>query len=141
MKFRKGQVLVELLLAFVVASLSLVSMAQIATRSVSNSGYATNRSEATNYTSSGMEWVRKQRPIDGSFYTYSGLYCLNTNPISGLGGGGCGTTVIGTSIFSRDVTFTPSGSPVNQQTVTVSTKWTDRGRQFSSDQTTIFKKY
>lgn len=134
-----GQVLVELLLAFAITSISLISMAQIATKSVANSGYARNRSEAVRHANVVMEWVRGMRNTNLNFYSLAGTYCVNgalgATPTSS---GAC-TSTMPETIFSREVVFTPAGG--NQQTVEVTVDWVERGQAFESKQTTIFRRY
>lgn len=73
-----GQVLIELLLAFAVSSVALVSMAQVATKSVGNANYAKNRSEANKHAVEAIEWIRLQRTKLGwsKFVALNGIVCL-----------------------------------------------------------------
>lgn len=153
MKFQKGQVLVELLLAFAVSSIALVSMAQVATKSLSNATYSKSRSEANKYAVQAIEWVRNQKKQTqwATFMTYNNNYCLNQDLTTGTVtflnmNPSCAPTLMADSgsptIFTRRVIFTPTVA-TNQQQVVVTVSWPDKGPGSiqSSSQTIIFKQY
>lgn len=142
MKFKliSGQVMVELLLALAVSALALVAMTQVATKSLSNSGYSRNRSDANKYAVEAIEWIRAQRsthtwPV---FSGLSGLKCLNQEPLTtdivSQPAGNCAAATISSTIFTRYVNFSNG-----QADVTVS--WNEKGRTVSSVQSIIFKQY
>ncbi len=156
-KFHTGQVLVEILLAFALSSVALVGMAQIATKSLSNSTYSKNRIEANKYAVQGIEWLRGQKNITAwtTFIGVSGTRCLNwdlpvlaPSSVTALSAPSptCPTANLqdanysgGSVNFSRTVVFTPS--PPSQQTVNVIVSWNDKFGTQSSSQTIIFNQY
>ncbi len=140
-KLVSGQVMVELLLALAVSALALVAMTQVATKSLSNSGYSRNRSEANKYAVEAIEWIRAQRSSHtwSIFSALSGSKCLNQEPLTtdivSQPLGNCTGATIASTIFTRYVTFSNPG----QADVTVS--WNEKGRTVSSVQSIIFKQY
>lgn len=101
MSLKSGQSLLEVLFASAVATIGLVALVQVATRSVSNSTSAKQRTEATAYASRAMECVRNNKETR-TWVSFSG------NP----GNGCCGTTTPYTcSISSTNSTVVPSPGP------------------------------
>ncbi|MEK7504507.1 MAG: hypothetical protein AAB550_03345 [Patescibacteria group bacterium] len=81
MTFRPAQILIELTIALAVAMIAILALIQSATKSVSNSTYSQNQSQATNNITQAVEWLRNEKNTSWpDFITHaSGLkYCLNT---------------------------------------------------------------
>ncbi len=138
MKFKIGQVLIELLLAFAVSSVALVGMAQIATKSVSNATYSKTRSEANKYAVQAIEYIRNTKNTLGwaTFALITGDKCMSQ--LSLATSGTCGTTTITGTNFIRYATF---DNVAGQKTVTVTVSWPEQAGSQKSVQTIIFKQY
>jgi len=141
-KFSKGQVLIELLLAVVLSSVALIGMAQIATKSLGNIGSSKNRSDANQYAVQAVEWIRNNKNQMGwtAFVALNVTKCANDDLttaliINGLPDGACGlnSTIAGT-IYKRDLVFSAG-------TVTITVTWLEKGANLSSSQVIIFKQY
>lgn len=135
---KRGQMLVELLIALGVATLAIVALVSITTRSVSNAGYSQRQSTATAYATQAMEWIRSQKNTDWqTFSAHSGLYCLNS--LAWTAGACPATKVLDSGTFARDVTISSPTPQQIQAVVTVS--WSEASKDFSTKQTTIFSRY
>lgn len=143
---RKGQVLIELMLALAVTTLALLAMVGLATKSLSTVGSSKYRAQASTYATQGMEWVRQQRMADWSaFVSKSGAtqnsfktYCVPLGLISSwpLEGGCSGTG------YLREVTLTSiSLTPPQKIQADVVVRWSEGSRSPSTKQTTIFTDY
>ena len=143
---RRGQIILEILVAVGVATVAILALVQVATRSVANSGFAKRQSVATAYAAEGMEWVKGRRELEpwAEMQARSGQYCLNSFP-GGLGGlvvGNCGGAVILGTEYTRTVTFTQSVvSGTEQDAVVVVVQWTEGGRVVNARQETFFLQY
>jgi len=78
--FKKGQSLFEVVVAVGLSALILISIASLATKSVSNSSYTKTNAQATKYVQEEIEWLRSQRD-----YSWNGF-------ISSIVSGGCDST-------------------------------------------------
>jgi len=152
---KRGQILVEVVLAMAIAILAVVGLAQIATKSTSNAGSSSRRAVATTYAVAGMEWVRNQKnTIAWSDFSSTSkapvppnpanVYCLNSFPGSwtSMAAGACasGSTISGTE-FSRSMTLSAVTAPVLQVTAVVEVTWREGGTALTSRQTSVFTSY
>src|SRR3990172_5921841 len=152
---KRGQILVEVVLAMAIAILAVVGLAQIATKSTSNAGSSSRRAVATSYAVAGMEWIRNQKnTIAWSDFSSTSkapvppnpanVYCLNSFPGSwtSMAAGACasGSTISGTE-FSRSMTLSAVTAPVLQVTVVVEVTWREGGTALTSRQTAVFTSY
>ena len=139
-RLRSGQILVELLLALGVMVLSVVTLAQLTTRSVSNAGFSRMQSVASAEATAGMEWVRQQRDQLGwdVFAQIAGTHCINS---LAWAAGECpaGSSITGT-ILAREVVMSGTGNP-NQRQADVVVKWQEGNRPAAVKQTTVFNRY
>lgn len=145
---RKGQVVVELMLALAVAVGALAALVQITTKSLSNATFSRDQSTAKSLATTAMEWVRGQKALLGwqAFYakdTNPGgatIYCLNSDPLSSWPGasGACSGVMAG-SIYKREVSLNATGNSNVMATVEVS--WTAGSKTYKSIQTTYFTRY
>lgn len=81
MKFRPAQILIELTIALAVAMVAILGLIQSATKSVSNSTFSQNQSQATNNITQAVEWLRNEKNTswpDFIDHAASPKYCLNT---------------------------------------------------------------
>ena len=88
---KKGQVLIEILIAVGVAVIALLSISRLSSRSINNSGSAVRQSTATNYAQTAIDKARFLKN-DGGLAAVSnsvfdtGYHCFNgTNIIAALG--------------------------------------------------------
>lgn len=134
---KKGQILVEMLLAFAIMALVLVAMTGIATKSLSNSNFSRSKSQANAYATEGVEWIKGQEKTNGIDFLVgkSGTYCINTLDWNTTGS--CVNQITGTG-FSREVNI--SGT-LPQITLVVTVKWTESNKVNTSVQTTVFTKF
>lgn len=151
-KLFSGQIIIEMLVAVAVISVGLLALVQLATKSVSNAGSAKRQSQATAYAQEGMEWISNQKDnvVDWTkFYSlvnpnpYNlGYFPTSPQDITNLGS--VSTSAIGTTEYSRTVTFSSPGA--NQVDVLVTVSWWDSSggggsRQAQATQETVFAKY
>lgn len=81
MTLRPAQILIELTIALAVAMIAILALIQSATKSVSNSTYSQNQSQATNNITQAVEWLRNEKNTswpDFVDHASSPKYCLNT---------------------------------------------------------------
>lgn len=129
--------LVELLIALGVATLAIVGLVSITTRSISNAGYSKRQSTATAYATQAMEWIRSQKNTDWKNLTdHIGVtYCLNSLAWTT---GSC-PKVLDSGTFSRDAVISSPAPGQIQAVVTV--KWSEASKDFSAKQTSVFARY
>lgn len=134
-----GSMLLELLIALAVATLAIVGLVSLTTRSISNAGYSKRQSTATAYASQAMEWIRSEKNADWQvFSAHSGTYCLNS--LTWTVHTSCTAKTLDSNTFSREVVLTAPTAQQIQAVVTV--KWRETGtHDFSINQTTIFSRY
>jgi len=135
---KTGQAIVEVIIAFAVATIAILGLVQVATKSVANAGAAKRAAQATAYAMEGMEWITGERDSTDwqAFYARSGLYCISVL----AWGSPCGP--IGTTEYSRTVTMTPGVvNSVQQMTVTVTVSWNEGSRIATESQTSEFTAY
>lgn len=136
---KKGQMLIELVLALGVAMIVLVALVQVTTRSVSTSRFSKEQSEATTLATQAIEWMRQEKRAGWpEFYARNGTYCLSdltwgtANP--------CG--VISNTMYVRTVSMQPQAVAAGQQTTAkVTVTWEAGGKNFSADQTAVFSRF
>ncbi len=139
---KRGQILVELLLALGVAMVVLTALAGVTTRSVFNSGFARRQSQASELALGGIEWVRSERNRLGwSYFSnyINGTYCMDTlDPtVWSTSGNSCtGVPVAGTTFIRRVDVSNPTGVG---RTVKVTVDWTEGSHTYTARQTTILK--
>lgn len=81
LRLRSGQILIELTIALAVAVIAILALIQSATKSVSNSTYSQNQSQATNNITQAVEWLRNEKNTswpDFVAHAATPKYCLNT---------------------------------------------------------------
>lgn len=142
---KKGQAIVEVIIAFMVATIAVLGLVQVATRSVANAGAAKRAAQATAYAMEGMEWVTGQKYTVAwsDFWDKIGDWCLNdvgaTVTWLSLAGGTCGSGVISGTEYSRYMTLVQV-SP-DEAEVTVAVKWQEGARTVIESQTSKFTTY
>ena len=125
--YKKGQSLVELIIAFFVMALVVVAIVGLSTKSVRNSSFARDNSLARKYAEEGMEWVRNKRNEDWStLYGKGGsdsfnIYCLNSFP--GTWHSGNCSDYISNTIFARELGLRKNED--NALDIYVSVDWED----------------
>lgn len=134
---KRGQVLVEVIIAMMLAAVGLAAAVNMSTRSTSNTGTAKRQSLAMTHAGDGMEWVRSQRVNLGwrAFTQLDGAYCLTElvwrHEVCGATEG---TDVDGVR-FVREAVV--SGD-YNQKKVDVTVEWDEGGKIQSFKQSTVF---
>lgn len=142
---KHGQAIVEIVIAFAVATIAVLAMVQVATKSLSNAGAAKRAAQATAYAMEGMEWVTGQKyTVNWSnFWSKTGDWCLNdvglTVTWDTLPVGNCGTGVITSTEHTRYMTLTQE-SPT-EASVTVRVSWQEGSRTAAESQTSRFTAY
>lgn len=135
---RNGQAIVEVILAFAVATIAILGLVQVATKSVANAGAAKRSAQATAYTMEGMEWVTGERATSDWQTFFNRGNPVTTYCISGLSWGTMPCGQIGSTEYSRTATLTSSGL---QTMVTVSVSWVEGSRTASESQASTFTAY
>ena len=74
MTFRPAQILIELTIALAVAMIAILALIQSATKSVSNSTYSQNQSQATNNITRAVEWLRNEKKYQLARFHYSCIW-------------------------------------------------------------------
>jgi len=126
---QKGQILIEAILALVVAVVIISAISGAAITSVNNSSFSRDQNQATDYATQGIEVLRQQSETNWTnFSTYRGTYCFDSN--STLTSGTCSSANLGGSAnnyFVRQVQITQNspkcGAIATEVSVTVS--WAD----------------
>lgn len=132
---KKGQILLELVVAIGVAMIALMAMAQISIKSLANSNFSVHQSVANGYSIAGMEWIRSQRDLDWtSFLAKSGTYCMNTLVWSTTSP--CPTI---NNIYTRTAVLTKISNTQVKAVVTVS--WQEGSLTHQARQTNVFYEY
>lgn len=133
---KKGQILLELLVAIGVIVVTLVAIAQVSTKALSNSGFSNHQSVATGYSIAGMEWIRSQKDLDWVNINKAGTYCLNSLPMA-WNVPPC-SPITGT-IYTRTAVLTKISDTQIQVLVTVT--WSEGTKSYSARQTAVFTRY
>ena len=136
MKNEKGQSLAELILAFGVVSIVIVSVVGLMTKSVSNLTFSRNKSLATRMAYKTMEWIRTERDNNWQYIysrsaTSSGItYCVVDSVLIHTSwppsAGSCSSTqyVTGTN-FRREVNLTITDIAYSTVRSRVTVFWSD----------------
>jgi len=95
MRLRKGQMIMEVIVAFTVTVIALVALLQLTRRSVGSAGGSGRTSAATAYANAGMEWVTNEKIINGGSWEWLRKKCLPDEPANI-----CGPTVYCLGILS-----------------------------------------
>lgn len=150
---RKGQLLVEVLIAISVAMVALVGLIQVSNKSINNAGFARRQAEATTYGSELMEWIVTQKNISGweGFVTHSSgasgtPYCFTASPPTAWPGiGSCTSSnvvvVASPATTTQYVRQANLITGVNEILVSVTVTWTEGGRTVSSKQDRTIGRY
>ena len=138
---KKSFSLIEVLVFTAVLGLFFVAAMAVATFNLKNMKIQEHKILATRYAEEGMEWVKEEKEADWStFITHgSGNYCLNVsldwNAACTEDDYSLGTP----AFFKRELTITSSGSPVDQEEITVTVNWKEGGNSFTVPIKTVFK--
>ena len=134
MKLRPAQVLIELTIALAVAMIAILALVQSTTKSVSNSTFSKNQSQASAYTSEAIEWLRNQKNTSWPNFSTkisASTYCLNmldwNTPLA------CTSNMAGSS-FKRQL-------DISGNNLTVKVTWVERNKDFSTKQNISFSEY
>ncbi len=139
MKLRRGQMLVEVVIAISVAVLAILGLVSVTTKSVNNSAAAKRQVEATTFGTEVMQWIVAQRDISGwnavaAKATVSGQqYCFPTSLVNKTMNdwptpGPCVGYQLGSPPgFNRDVTLTLT-VPAQEVQVDVVVSWIEGSR-------------
>lgn len=139
---KSGQTIVEVMVAFAVAIIVVLGLAQLATKSVTNSGASSRQAQASSIAIQGLEWVRGQRDTIGwgAFYAKSGTYCMST--LAWGGSPPCSAVTGYTEQYTRSVVMTPTTvSGVQQMQTTVTVSWNEGGLQLAAVQSAVYTSY
>jgi hypothetical protein len=149
MTLLKGQMMIEVVVAFTITVIALVGLLQLTRRSVGSAGGSGRVSTATAYANAGIDWISNEKTVNG----WAGLRdrCL---PVPGAT---CGPTAyclgdldwsspscnISGTEFDRNVTLTVSASMETKSTLvaTVVVSWTEGNRPDSVTRTFRFIDY
>ena len=134
MKLRPAQVLIELTIALAVAMVAILALVQSSTKSVSNSAFSKSQTQATQYASEAIEWLRNQKNSswpDFSTRISVPTYCLNTLDWSTPTA--CISNMTGLS-FRRQL-------DISGDNLTVEVTWTEKNKDFSAKQVISFSEY
>ncbi len=126
---RKGQMLLEVVLALAIVTVVMVALVQLSTRSVKNSDYSRSQAEATSYASEAMEWIRSDRNTKGWGAWWNDHPCGPT----------CDVVIGNGYTVHADINQVP-GMP-QQMTVSVTVSWDQGGVSHSAKQDAIFTQY
>jgi len=123
---QSGQSFFEMLIAVLIVSLVLIALVGLATRSIALTTFSRNKTLANRYAQEVIEWMRGERDTDWALFrgraTTSNNWCMRTLAWSSQGV--CGTNAtIGTTGFTRDVTFILTGP--NTVNATIVIRWVD----------------
>ncbi|MBI3981046.1 prepilin-type N-terminal cleavage/methylation domain-containing protein [Candidatus Microgenomates bacterium] len=142
---RKGQSLIEVLIALGIGVLVIVALVQSLVTSIKNSQFAKNQNLATRYSQDAVENIRSERDKLGwtaMFTTYNNkTYCIGTGDSSTwtLKQPSCAVNV--GVIFTREADFSDPDGASEKLLVEVTTSWTDSSGTHSSKQNTFLTKW
>lgn len=135
MKNRGGQAIVEVIIAFAVATIAVLGLVQVATKSVANAGAAKRAAQATAYAMEGMEWVTGERDTSDWQTFFDRGSPLETYCLSGLAWGAMPCSQITSTEYTRTATLESLGQLV---TATVTVSWAEGSRTAAESQTSTF---
>ncbi|MEK9200746.1 MAG: hypothetical protein AAB909_02095 [Patescibacteria group bacterium] len=138
---RRGQTIVEVMIAISVGVVALLALVQLSNRTVVTNGVAKRVTEAHDQATSAMELVRTEKAEAGweAFKTNfsSGQWCFDGSAVTS--GSGCG---VSGSEYINDVDFVFSTSGSNEQVVvTVTMTWTEGTMTKTAVVETVMTKY
>ncbi len=140
----KGQSLFELIVAVAFISLVVLAVIGLATKSIDNSSFSRNRTLASRYTQSAVEWLRSQRDNDWNAFASRAqggrTWCLRTlTSFNNPGPCGSGEYVLGTNNFWREAILDYNPGPPPRVEATVITSWRGSSDKIhESRATTVF---
>lgn len=141
MFIRRGQSIVETVIAAALISIALIAALSLSTRSERQTSYARNSAEATKYASQAGDWFRTQRNSLGwatlvakaqaESVNNLAVYCLNSIPNNfddlSLATGECDSLAyIPNTYFTRAVVVDTSLAATGILKVTVSVSWQEK---------------
>lgn len=132
-----GQILVEVLIAVIIAAISLLAITQISTKSLSNSYLASRQTEALRFAQAGMEKVKEIKKELGSAARndsrlFAGTHCFNGSDISAASFVFC---QVGATIYEGRLTFTWTTVGTRYELGMLSeVQWTDSGTTWTVNQ-------
>lgn len=128
---KKGQMLLEVVLALAIVTIVMVALVQLSTRSIKNSDFSRYQAEATSYANEAMEWIRADRNTKGWGAWWDDHPCGPTCNV-----------VIG-NWYTVQAAFTPSGVGVLPQRmeISVTVTWDQGGVSHSAKQDAVFTRY
>ena len=126
--FILGQSLFEVMFAIGIASLVLIAIVSLSTRSVKNSDFSRNNSLASKYAQEGAEWVRQERDTSTDWSTFVTGRTGSDIQIGNLSWSGGGNPITNT-IFNRFVRMDLDLVDPNIANVTVKVTWEDGSGQ------------
>jgi type II secretory pathway pseudopilin PulG len=138
---KKGQTLIEIIVAIGVVVLLVTGLLAGATATLKAAQYSRVKSLAVRYSQEALETARTVRNTGWeTFSTYGSVggitWCLNKAGSWTQAPGSCSPNI--DNIYTRTVVFTWQDPKMN---VAVSTTWTDGARTYRVDQTTYFTQW
>ena len=137
----KGTSFIELLMALGVVSIALLALVSLVTKSISNTTFSKESTQASRYTQELLEWLRGERDTEWQVFSSRAsagvgrTYCLNN--LSWSNTGACGNTeFIANTRLLRELTLTLI-DPVTVEAL-VRTTWTDGSGSHNVRSTTTF---
>lgn len=144
MVFKKGQILVEMMIALGMAVVGLLSLVIVANKSIANSGFAKRQMQANGYTTQIIEYVRNQKELLGweAFQAnYSGNRCFNGTNIAASPSCSISGTEFTSSVRINFDRITPPATGIDRMRVEAEVNWEEGGRTQHSRQNTQFTRY
>ncbi len=130
MKVKKGQSIVEVVIAAALISVAIISALSLMNYSQKQTNSAKTLAEATKYNYQAADWLRAQKN-DLGFAEIAGktagIYCLNTLPAALPAPGACnaGAYIAGT-FFTRQLTLDNTGATGGIIKATITTSWLEK---------------
>ncbi|KKU02965.1 MAG: hypothetical protein UX52_C0007G0004 [Candidatus Amesbacteria bacterium GW2011_GWA1_46_35] len=126
---KRGQMLLEVVLALAIVTIVMVALVQLSTRSIKNSDFSRYQAEATSYASQAMEWIRADRNTKGWEEWWNNHPC---GPVCDV--------IIGNR-YTVHAGFTPTPGSPQRIAILVTVTWAQGGKSFSAKQDAIFTQY
>lgn len=124
MKFKSGQMMLEVLFALSVVVVVLVALMAGAVVSVRNTRFAKNTVLANHYAQEGIEKARKERDRADSWDIFKSTFAPGVESVGG--------------IFERTISVDDQGDKI---IITATVNWTESGRDHESKAVTILSKW
>lgn len=139
-KRKRGQSILELIVALLLVSIALTAVVGLITKGISNTTFNRNKTLANSYSSEALEWLRSERDSNwrnflakssapGSKWCLPDLSWNNTGTCSA-------TNFVSNTQFTREINLVRVNASTINATVTVS--WTDSQGTHNSQSTTEF---